>query len=339
MEKDITTLYLVRHGTTALNEVCAFQGRYDEPLNEDGLKQGALLKDVFKDIPIDIGVTSPLIRARQTMDFIHEGRDFPVIEDADIMELDGGDIEGRLMSEVNIIYGSVAAHMGQQPGKIQMPDGESGVEAYHRMVDAVLRIVKENAGKTIVMTSHGFVIQCWLNYVNGIPAEEMIDNTVDNVAVSKFVFDADMNLTVEYIGDSSHLPQELRKTYVWDKICVEKPLILGYSKCSTCRKAGKFVESLGVDYFYHDLVTDPLNKSEIAALMTHQGGEEPKKFFNTSGLVYRSLGLKDLLPNMTKEDMIPWLASDGKLVKRPILVLKDRVLIGFKEDEWREALQ
>lgn len=339
MEEKLTTLYMVRHGTTALNEVLAFQGRYDEPLNTDGLAQGALLKDVFQNIPIDLGVTSPLKRAKQTMDFIAEGRDFPVIEDPEIMELDGGDIEGRLMQEVNMIYGHVAENMGLYPGQVDMPGGETGPEAYHRMVNAVLRIVKENVGKSIVMTTHGFVIQCWLNYVNGIEAEEMVENTVDNVAVSKFTFDADFNLQVDYIGDSSHLPESLRKTYHWEKINIPRPVLMGYKKCSTCRKAGRFLEALGVDYLYHDLVSDPLNQSEIKGIMGHRGAEDPKKLFNTSGLVYRSLGLKDIVPNMTPEDMVPWLASDGKLVKRPLLVMKDRVLIGFKEEAWREALQ
>ena len=106
-----------------------------------------------------------------------------------------------------------------------------------------------------------------------------------------------------------------------------------YPKCSTCQKAQKWLDAKGVEYRIRHIVEDHPNQEEIEAW--HKASGLPlKRFFNTSGMQYRALGLKDRLPQMTEEEMLRLLATDGMLVKRPILVTEHKVLVGFKPDEW-----
>ena len=116
-----------------------------------------------------------------------------------------------------------------------------------------------------------------------------------------------------------------------------KPLFVYYPKCGTCRKAAKWLAEHGVDVEARDIVTDRPTAGELVRWQA-VSGLPVRKFFNTSGLLYKELGLKDKLSTLTDEAMIELLASDGKLVKRPVLVLPNRVLVGFKEEEWSEAL-
>ena len=116
-----------------------------------------------------------------------------------------------------------------------------------------------------------------------------------------------------------------------------KPLFLCYPKCSTCQKAKKFLEAHGVEYIERHIVEDRPSAEEVLSWMDRYD-KEPKRFFNTSGMVYREMGLKDKVKTMTKEEMAELLATNGMLVKRPELIMDDKVLVGFKEAEWAEAL-
>ena len=110
-----------------------------------------------------------------------------------------------------------------------------------------------------------------------------------------------------------------------------------YPKCTTCKKAQKWLDDNGVDYVLRDIKETKPTLDELKGW--HILSKKPlKKFFNTSGLLYRSMELKDKLPNMSDEEMLTLLSSDGMLVKRPLLVAEDFVLIGFKEAEWQEIL-
>lgn len=114
-------------------------------------------------------------------------------------------------------------------------------------------------------------------------------------------------------------------------------LFVCYPKCTTCRKAQKYLDARGVSYTVRDIKTE--NPAENELQRWHQVSGLPlKRFFNTSGLLYKSLSLKDKLPGMSQEEQFRLLASDGMLVKRPILVAEDYVLVGFKEKEWEAAL-
>ena len=111
-----------------------------------------------------------------------------------------------------------------------------------------------------------------------------------------------------------------------------------YPKCSTCQKAKKWLQENSVEFTERDIVKDNPTEEELKKFYK-KSKKELKKFFNTSGILYREMELKDKLPTMTEEEMLKLLATDGKLVKRPMIVTKDVVLNGFKEEEWKELLK
>lgn len=110
-----------------------------------------------------------------------------------------------------------------------------------------------------------------------------------------------------------------------------------YPKCTTCQKAKKWLDDNGVEYTLRNIKEENPTKEELKEWHA-KSGSELKKFFNTSGLLYKSMELKNKLPDMTKEQMYELLATDGMLVKRPLLVSEGFVLIGFKEAQWAEAV-
>lgn len=116
-------------------------------------------------------------------------------------------------------------------------------------------------------------------------------------------------------------------------------LMVGYPKCSTCKKAQKFLDEAGVDYTYRHIVEDNPRAEELSAWIK-KSGLAFRKFFNTSGKLYRERNIKALLDEgLDETGAIALLAQDGMLVKRPLLIGDDFVLVGFKEDAWREALK
>ena len=114
-------------------------------------------------------------------------------------------------------------------------------------------------------------------------------------------------------------------------------LFLCYPKCSTCQKAKAWLEERGISYDLRDIKQDNPTVEELTAWY-QKSGLPLKKFFNTSGLQYKALGLKDKLPAMSEAEQIALLATDGMLVKRPLIVKDEMVLTGFKEAEWSEKL-
>jgi len=115
-------------------------------------------------------------------------------------------------------------------------------------------------------------------------------------------------------------------------------VILCYSKCTTCKKALAWLDAQGIAYELRDIKNENPSVEELE-LWWKQSGLPLKKFFNTSGLQYKALNLKDKLPGMTEEEQIALLASDGMLVKRPLLVGDDYVLTGFRQADWEEKLR
>ena len=114
-------------------------------------------------------------------------------------------------------------------------------------------------------------------------------------------------------------------------------LFLEYPPCSTCQKAKKWLDEMNVSYTARHIKQDNPTYEELLAWYK-ASGLPLKKFFNTSGLVYKNLGLKDKLPAMSEEEQLQLLASDGMLVKRPLVVLENPVLTGFRQKEWEEML-
>jgi arsenate reductase len=107
-----------------------------------------------------------------------------------------------------------------------------------------------------------------------------------------------------------------------------------YPKCGTCRNAKKWLDANGLEYKELHIVENPPSKEELESLYK-KSGLELKKFFNTSGQKYRELGLKDKIKTAGEDELLELLASDGMLIKRPLLTDGDKVTVGFKEDEYK----
>ena len=114
--------------------------------------------------------------------------------------------------------------------------------------------------------------------------------------------------------------------------------VLCYSRCTTCKKALIWLEENGIAYRERPIKEESPSKEELAAWYK-KSGLPLKRFFNTSGNVYKELKLKDKLPGMSEEEQLELLATDGMLVKRPLVVADNVVLTGFKEDEWKVLLE
>ena len=111
-----------------------------------------------------------------------------------------------------------------------------------------------------------------------------------------------------------------------------------YPKCTTCQKARKWLDENNIEYEFRDIKTENPSHEELTAWYK-LSGLPLRKFFNTSGLLYKSMELKTKLPNMTDAEMLALLATGGMLVKRPLVIGDDFVLVGFKEAEWVEKLK
>ena len=111
-----------------------------------------------------------------------------------------------------------------------------------------------------------------------------------------------------------------------------------YPKCTTCQKAQKWLDENGISYTFRDIKTENPAYEELSGWY-RRSGLPLKKFFNTSGHLYKSMALKEKLPAMNEDEMLKLLATDGMLVKRPLLVGDDFVLVGFREAEWESRLK
>ena len=116
-----------------------------------------------------------------------------------------------------------------------------------------------------------------------------------------------------------------------------KYLFLQYPRCSTCIKTRKWLESAGVETESRDIVSQHPSAEELSVWIA-RSGLPVRKFFNVSGQRYRELGLKERIGTLSRDELVGLLASDGKLIKRPLLVAPDFVLVGFREAEWKERL-
>lgn len=117
-----------------------------------------------------------------------------------------------------------------------------------------------------------------------------------------------------------------------------KNIFLWYPKCTTCQKAKKWLENNNIQFEERHIVESNPSKQELEEWIK-KSDYEIKKFFNTSGLKYKELNLKEKLPNMSEDEKIELLASDGMLVKRPIVISDNSIFVGFKEKEWENKLK
>ena len=115
-------------------------------------------------------------------------------------------------------------------------------------------------------------------------------------------------------------------------------LFIEYPKCTTCQKAKKFLTDNGVEFTARHIKEDNPTYEELK-LWYEKSGLPLKRFFNTSGLLYKSMDLKSKLPEMSEDEQLKLLSTDGMLVKRPILITEDKILVGFRENEWLDAIK
>lgn len=115
-------------------------------------------------------------------------------------------------------------------------------------------------------------------------------------------------------------------------------LFIEYPKCSTCQKAKKWLDENGISYTDRHIKEENPTAEELKE-WHERSGLPLKRFFNTSGLIYKNMGLKDKLPNMREEEQYALLATDGMLVKRPLIVADDFIFTGFRVKEWEEKLK
>jgi arsenate reductase (glutaredoxin) len=116
-----------------------------------------------------------------------------------------------------------------------------------------------------------------------------------------------------------------------------KPIALCYPKCGTCQKAEKWMKANGIEYIYRPIKEENPTKQELTVWIA-QSKLPISKFFNTSGLLYKEFNMKDKVKTLSEDELLDILASNGLIVKRPILVAGEIVLVGFKEDEWKATL-
>ncbi len=116
------------------------------------------------------------------------------------------------------------------------------------------------------------------------------------------------------------------------------PLFVQYPKCGTCQKAAKWLKANAIETISRDITIENPSREELK-LWIAQSGQPIQKFFNTSGLVYKELNLKDKVKTASTDELLDLLASNGKLVKRPVFVAGDKVLVGFKEEDWVALLK
>lgn len=150
-----------------------------------------------------------------------------------------------------------------------------------------------------------------------------------NSEVANFVIIAANIKSTKKNGKLQYLEIYIRRCYIM--------LFIEYPKCSTCQKAKKWLDTNGITYTDRHIVENNPTYEELKE-WHERSGLPLKKFFNTSGMLYKEQQLKDKLPNMTEEEQLKLLATNGMLVKRPLIVDGDLVLTGFKEAEWAEKL-
>lgn len=208
----VTTLYIVRHCQSMGNIQHRFQGRFDAPVSPDGEKQLELLSLRFRNVHLDAVYSSPLNRAYRTAQAIARFHELPVQKREELIELDVGEMENLLLSEIGKKFPEVAKNWDRTPDLCEFPGGETMKQAYVRINAAIDDIIAENTGKTVAISTHGGVIRSLdarvrTGSIEGIRGGAIFSNT----GVSILEADEQAMLSWKQVNDLSHLPPELRR--------------------------------------------------------------------------------------------------------------------------------
>lgn len=205
----MTRVILIRHCEAEGNVKKIFQGHTDAPITENGRRQLELLALRLRNTPIDVLYSSPLVRAYQTAEAVNQYHNLPILQDAGLIELNGGEWEGVPWMDLPEKFPEMEEIWWKSPYEFSPKEGESMREMYGRIWNTVIELVKANPGKTIAVTSHGCAIRNFLCRAEGWPIEQLNDmDWSDNTAVSIVDFDDALCSTIVLKNDSSHLQGE-----------------------------------------------------------------------------------------------------------------------------------
>lgn len=205
----MTTVYFVRHGTTASNAGGRFQGSSDIPLGDMGLRQADALGERFRDVPLDAVYCSPLKRARQTADGVCKYKDFSPIIENDLREIDGGALEGHTNEENTQKYPDVMYALRNDPARFDAPEGEKALDVWKRVKGAIEKIVVENPDRTIAIVSHGFALMTYFGTLEHEP-EHMETKMSFNASVTTITYENPDEPTMVHFNNTDHLPDDMQ---------------------------------------------------------------------------------------------------------------------------------
>lgn len=207
----MTRIILVRHCEAHGNTINVFQGHTDGDISGNGAVQLELLGLRCRNMPIDVIYSSPLKRAYQTAEAINKYHNLPIQIEPRLIEINGGEWEGKSWNdELPNLYPEHLNNWYMRPHEFCPPGGEAMRDVYDRMWAAITDIVRDNEGKTVCVTSHGCAIRNLLCRALNKPIEELNDiGWCDNTAVSIIDFDDDLNSSVIYMNDASHITPDI----------------------------------------------------------------------------------------------------------------------------------
>lgn len=196
-------LYITRHSQTEWNVEHRLQGWKDSPLTKEGITDALLLKERLQDIPIDICISSPIVRAKQTAMLLFDN----VVLDERLKEMNFGDYEGQKVETVSKFQDYYDLWHQPYPS-LRLPNGESLQEVKDRLVNCLDDLYIHYQEKTVFLTTHGMSFIILLSIIKGIPLEQLasINTVVRGCSLSYFTYDG-KNFEIYYVGDDNHLPK------------------------------------------------------------------------------------------------------------------------------------
>lgn len=208
----VTTVYIIRHCESVGNIEHRFQGRFDSPISPKGEKQLDMLSLRFRNVHLDAIYSSPLTRAYLTAQAVARFHELQVQIRDELIELDVGEMENLLLSEIGEKFPKVAENWDKTPDLCEFPGGETMKQAYDRANNALDKLIAENCGKTIVIATHGGLIRNIDARVRTGSVEGMRGGAIfGNTGISVLEADESGKLSWRTVNDLSHLPPELRR--------------------------------------------------------------------------------------------------------------------------------
>lgn len=205
----MTKIYIVRHCQALGNFTGVFQGSIDLDITDLGQKQLDCLHTRFENVHLDAVYSSPLIRTRLTAYAIRDIREIDFFLEDGLIEINGGDLEGTKMTEIFEKIPDFEDIWKNRPQDFDPENGEPMTVSYERIYNTILKIARDNRGKTVACTSHGCIIRCLLCKIMHDDINKLATVPIPrNTSVSLITVDDDDNINIEYLNDVSHLPAE-----------------------------------------------------------------------------------------------------------------------------------